>query len=100
MSDAVIGKMRADFAVVSEFRLGCGEWDDAYVADLGAAIKTAIDERDEVMLACWSRWLADLAAWVVAWNLVCRGSERRIHEAVKAHRTNQANQAKGVGNGE
>lgn len=82
--DAVIGKMRADFVLVAASRRESGEWTEADEKEIGAAIKAAIDKKDQAMLACWSRWLADLSAWVTAWTLVCRGSERRMREAAKA----------------
>lgn len=84
--DAVIAKMRADWAVVSVARREAGEWTAQDESEIGDAIKASIAAKDAAMVACWSRWLADLSAWVVAWNLVCRGSERRMREAAKAHR--------------
>ena len=52
-------------------------------------IMAATGRKDAAMLACWSRWLADLSAWVVAWNLICRGSEARMREAARAHASAQ-----------
>lgn len=89
--DAVIAKMRADFSLVAEARLASGEWSDQDKAEIGAAIKSAIMNKDLVMLACWSRWLADLSAWITAWNLVCRGSEVSMRNAAQAHKTSEEN---------
>lgn len=66
-------------------RRGDGMWSEQDAADIGDAIKASIAAKDAVMVACWSGWLADLSAWVTAWNLICRGSERRMMEAAQAH---------------
>ncbi|MER2518612.1 MAG: hypothetical protein ABTR92_19815 [Candidatus Accumulibacter phosphatis] len=87
----VIHKMRADFALVSENRRAAGEWSDQDVSEIGAAIKAAIATNDAAMLACWSLWLADLSVWVMAWNLICRGSEARMREAARTHASAQEN---------
>ena len=84
--NAVIAKMRADWTVVSEARRASGEWSAQDEAEIGEAIKAAVASKDAASLACWSRWLADLSAWVTAWNLVCRGSEQRMRNAAKAHK--------------
>ena len=83
---AVISKMRADFLVVSEHRREAKEWTAEDEADIAAAIKRSIEEKDLDALASWSRWLADLSAWVTAWNLICRGSEARMREAAMANK--------------
>lgn len=82
---AVVAKMRADFVLVAASRRGDGMWSEQDAADIGAAIKAAVEAKDKALVACWSGWLADLSAWVTAWNLICRGSERRMMEAAQAH---------------
>lgn len=84
--DAVIAKMRADWSVVAAARKGSGDWTDADEAEMAAAIRAAIDAKDRNVIACWSRWLADLAAWVTAWNLICRGSEAAMKAAARDHK--------------
>ncbi len=83
---AVITKMRADFTVVAEHRREAKEWTAEDEADIAAAIRRSIEEQDLNALASWSRWLADLSAWVTAWNLICRGSEARMREAARANK--------------
>ncbi len=83
---AVITKMRADFTVVAEHRREAKEWSPEDEADIAAAIRRSIEEQDLNALASWSRWLADLSAWVTAWNLICRGSEARMREAARANK--------------
>ncbi len=85
---SLITKMRADWTVVAEFRTASKEWTAEDEADIGQAIKAAIDAKDRALIACWSRWLADLSAWVAAWNLICRGSEAAMREAAKKHKEN------------
>ncbi len=91
--EQLVAKMRADWAVVSEFRRESGDWTEGEVADILAAIKAAIDAGDRNAISCWSRWLADLSAWVTAWNLVCRGSEAAMRTEARKHRE-QSNQVK------
>lgn len=94
--DAVIAKMRADWSVVAAARKGSGEWTDSDEADIAAAIRSAIEAKDRTVIACWSRWLSDLAAWVTAWNLICRGSEAAMKCAARENREKkQAEQGKG-----
>lgn len=83
---AVITKMRADFVLVAESRRASGDWSAQDEKEIGEAIKAAIASKDRrAAVACWSRWLADLSAWVTAWNLICRGSEARMREAASAN---------------
>lgn len=86
MIDEVVAKMRADWAIVSRNRRESGDWTESEEADILAAIKAAIDAKDKVLLACWSRWLADLSALVTAWNLICRGAEVAMKEAAIKHK--------------
>ena len=81
--EAVIAKMRADWTVVANSRVESGDWTAADEAEIGAAIRASIDAKDRNAIACWSRWLADLACWVVSWNLICRGSEARMKAAAQ-----------------
>ncbi len=90
---AVVAKMRADFVLVAASRRVDGTWSEKDAADIGTAIKAAVEAKDKALVACWSGWLADLSAWVTAWNLICRGSERRMMEEARAHI--DANKAKG-----
>lgn len=87
--EQLVAKMRADWSVVAQFRRDSGDWTESEEADILAAIKAAIDAGDRNAIACWSRWLADLSAWVTAWNLICRGSEAAMKEAVRANKNNQ-----------
>ena len=84
--DALIAKMRADWAVVAEHRVAAKEWTPEDEIEIGQAIKAAIDAKDRNAIACWSRWLADLSAWVTAWNLICRQSEAAMKAAARENR--------------
>lgn len=84
--DALIAKMRADWVVVAAARRESGDWTEQDEQEIGEAIKAAVAAKDRNVLACWSRWLADLSAWVTAWNLICRGSEKRMREAAMANK--------------
>jgi len=90
----LIDKMRADWSVVAAHRVAAKEWTKEDEIEIGQAIKAAIDAKDRNAIACWSRWLADLSAWVTAWNLICRGSEAAMRAAAKEHKAN-GNQEKG-----
>lgn len=87
--DAVIEKMRADWAVVSASRKASGDWSETESLEIAEAIRSAIEGKDRNMISCWSRWLADLAAWVTAWNLICRGSEADMKRKAKEAREKQ-----------
>jgi len=91
--EQLVAKMRADWSVVAQFRRDSGDWTESEEADILAAIKAAIDAGDRNAIACWSRWLADLSAWVTAWNLICRGSEAAMRAEARKHRE-QSNQVK------
>ena len=91
--DALIAKMRADWLVVAENRRQAKEWSAEDEIEIGQAIKAAIETKDRNAIACWSRWLADLSAWVTAWNLVCRGSEAAMRTEARKHRE-QSNRVK------
>lgn len=85
---AIIDKMRADFVLLSEHRLATGEWTQEGQAEIGQAIKQAIESGDQVQIAMWSRWLADLACWVTAWRMICAPIEEHIRLAIdKARRS-------------
>lgn len=73
--DQMIKKMRADFELVGKARCEAGEWTAEDFAEFGRAIKTAIDSRNIDSMALWARWLADLSAGVVFFNMVIRGAE-------------------------
>lgn len=85
--EQLVAKMRADWSVVAQFRRESGDWTESDEADILAAIKSAIDAGDRNAIACWSRWLADLSAWVTAWNLICRGAETSMKAAAREHKT-------------
>ena len=89
----LIAKMRADWTVVAAHRVAAKEWTTEDEIEIGQAIKAAIDAKDRNAIACWSRWLADLSAWVTAWNLICRGSEAAMRAEARKHRE-QSNQVK------
>jgi len=91
--DQLIAKMRADWLVVAESRRSSGDWTEEDERDIAQAIKAAIEAKDRNALACWSRWLADLSAWVTAWNLICRGSEASMKSAARAERLRQKGEA-------
>jgi hypothetical protein len=93
IEEQVVAKMRSDWAVVAQNRRESGDWTESEEADILAAIKAAIDAKDKTLIACWSRWLADLSAWVTAWNLICRGSEAAMRTEARKHRE-QSNQVK------
>lgn len=93
IEEQVVEKMRSDWAVVAQNRRESGDWTESEEADILAAIKAAIDAKDKTLIACWSRWLADLSAWVTAWNLICRGSEAAMRTEARKHRE-QSNQVK------
>lgn len=60
--ERLVDKMRADFVVVASSRIQSGSWSPEDEQMAGAAIKAALDAKDEGLLLCWARWLAGLAA--------------------------------------
>lgn len=90
--DQVKAKMRADFALVQSHRKEREEWDEQDIAEIGAAIKAAIDANDVDQIHGWSLWLADLAHSVAAWNNLVRGSLARARYAAKEQARERAEQ--------
>lgn len=82
----VVTKMRADFARVSEHRQARGDWSAADEAEIGGAIKAAIDKGDPDMIHSWALWLADLSASIAAWELIVRGSMARMRAQAREER--------------
>ncbi|MBS1198139.1 MAG: hypothetical protein H6R18_1924 [Proteobacteria bacterium] len=78
----LIDKMRSDFKLVAKKRRELGDWSEEDEADIGGAVKAAIDRKDRDLILCWSRWLADLAAWCVAYQMIAAGAEQRIRNQV------------------
>lgn len=73
--ELMLNKMRADFELVAKARRESGEWSEADVKEFNVAIKQCRDNKDTTNLALWARWLADLSAGIVFFNLVVRGAE-------------------------
>lgn len=73
--ELMLNKMRADFEMVAKARRESGEWSEADVKEFNGAIKQVLDSGDTAALALWARWLADLSAGVVFYNLVVKGAE-------------------------
>lgn len=82
----LIEKMRADWGVVAEDRRRTGDWTEQDEADIGAAIKAAVSDGNEEMIACWARWLADLAATTVALTAIAKGIEGRMRAKAAEHK--------------
>jgi hypothetical protein len=81
--ESMIKKMRADWVVVAEDRLACGEWSEEDEAEIGEVIKSAIATRKEDQIICWARWLGDLAASTIALKAIALGINAKIREAVR-----------------
>lgn len=84
---AIIEKMRADFVLVGEDRIQSGQWTEQDYAEVGAAIKAAIEaynadedpaKPSQSSVISWARWLADLSAWVTAYKMICAPVNRLI----------------------
>ena len=82
--ERIIDKMRADWPVVEEDRIECGDWTAEDAAEVGAAIKAAIAAGDATTITLWARWLADLAA--IALGLRVSHASKRILEEARAAR--------------
>lgn len=90
---AIIDKMRADFIVVGEDRVQSGQWTEADYAEVGAAIKAAIASDEPTQVFMWARWLADLAAWVTAFRMICVPINRSIEAHIQVRRLETATAA-------
>lgn len=88
--ELMLKKMRADFDMVALARKESGEWSDADIAEFSAAIKRCVEDKNHTALALWARWLADLAAGVVFFSLVVRGSEVGMRAAAAQARAGKA----------
>ena len=84
MLEHVIATMRANWVVVEQDRIDCGDWTQADADEVGAEIKAAIQAGDEAVIGLWARWLADLAA--IALGLRVGQASRRIAAEVRAAR--------------
>lgn len=95
----VIAKMRADFVRVSEVRKVRGDWSEADEAEIGAAIKAAVDKGDPDMILSWAAWLADLSSAIAAWDLIVRGSVGRMRAQAREEREAREKTAAAAGKG-
>lgn len=85
----LIEKMRADWGVVAEDRLQSGDWTEEDETEIGDAIKAAVKGGDEDLIACWARWLSDLAAITVTLKSVALGIDGRMRAKAAEHRAAQ-----------
>lgn len=81
--EELLEKLRADLDFVAKARVKSGDWSEADIADINRAIRTAIKSQDLVAVANWAKYLADMAAAMVAWGMVIRNAELRIREAAQ-----------------
>lgn len=93
---AVIDKMRADFVRVAEARKKHGDWTEADEAEIGAAIKAAVEKGDPDTVLSWALWLADIAHSIAAWELIVRGSMARMRHQAREEREARERAAKGA----
>lgn len=84
--EMIVDKMRSDFELVAQARKEAGEWTEADIREFNAAIKDCIKRNDTTALALWARWLADLSASVVFFNLVVKGTETAMRAAAAKSR--------------
>jgi len=84
--ESLIKKMRADWVVVAEDRRACGEWSEEDEAQVGEAVKGAIESKKAELITCWARWLGDLAASTIALKAIALGIDARMREAARKHR--------------
>lgn len=91
--DSIIKKMRADWVVVAEERRACGEWSAEDEAQIGEAVKAAIAAGKPDLIACWSRWLADLAASTVALKAIALNIDARMRKQAQKQRDSDAKKA-------
>lgn len=82
----IIAKMRADWAIVAKDRRDAGEWTETDEAEIGEAVKAAVDSGKEEQIILWSRWLADLSASTIALKAIILGIDTRIRDAARKHR--------------
>lgn len=73
-----LDSLRADFVTVADDRKARQGWSDADVAELGAAVKTAIDAGAEVDLQAWGEFLSAEATALRESARVCREAEQRV----------------------
>lgn len=90
--ELMLKKMRADFDVVARARKESGEWSDADIAEFSAVIKLCVQNKDHTGLSLWARWLADLAAGVVFFSLVVRGTEAGMRAMASEAKVGKAGQ--------
>ena len=81
-----IARLRTDFSRVTADRTAHQGWSDADVAELGAAIKAAIEGSDAEALADLARYLAFEAGLIDAGAQACRAAEARIRAQRAAER--------------
>ena len=84
--ESVIKKMRADWIVIAEDRRASGEWSESDEADIGEAVKVAINGGKSDLIMCWARWLGDLAATTIALKAISLGIDAHMREAARKQR--------------
>lgn len=86
----IIEKMRTDFVLIGDHRIKSGEWTEQDFEDVGAVIKTAVASNEPTQILTWSRWLADLSAWVIAYRMICAPINRCIELRLEEQRAARA----------
>ncbi len=84
----IIAKMRADWVVVAEDRRALGDWSETDEAEIGAAVRDAINKGDQDLIALWARWLADLSA--ITLGLAVAKVTNKMREQVKKQKAGAA----------
>lgn len=80
-----LNRMRECFLVAATW---C-DWSDADKAEIGAAIKAAIDSGDEALIAYWAAYLEE-ASGLAHLTALCRAAEARIRAEKHAERERAA----------
>lgn len=91
--ELTIAKMRADFGLVAKACKEAGEWTEADVSEFGAAIKAAVERKDEACIILWARDMAIRANDCLYRQLVVRGVEASMRARAAAEKAAKAGRA-------
>lgn len=86
----LLNKLRADFELVSKHLIESGEWSRDDAAEFGAAIKGAVDRKDDEIVILWARDMSIRANAVLYHALVIRGVEASMRARAAAEAARKA----------
>lgn len=81
-----LNTMRADYVLVRRWWKDAEGWTEADLAEADRGVRTVVERKDTVLIACWAGWLAGLAEEIRRFESTVRDAEGRMRELAEAER--------------